>query len=547
MKRLVFFWVEKFQEIDFMNHEGKYLFEDFGVDLSSKYHFIYDWKGSEKKLFITKKTNDNPYTYSDKIYDLKVFVGKNGVGKTSFLNLIGNILSAKETYKNLTYAVAWEEGESLWCYGNNCECCGDVQPKDFLSVFTTIAYSSDFSKYHESQLNDKNFFDLRTNTLLRKKGNDSIIQYFLAEEDRLIDFLIDFSKIKNANNESLLWKVLNVPARIIFSFSEDAVLREVRNIVDKTKRDGKSGVSGYVWSFLRKNSTSSFFDEMLFLALLNQVKRGEIVESIFDSIRNYMKKKYPEIFRDIERWVKKNNIVKMPIVPGGEETYVAMLNLENDYDMVKEFRDMLRKINPNVLFMPMSLGQPMSTGEKEYMCFFSRFLPILKNLKNKDPNLLLILDEVDRGLHPEWQRLWFTRFIESLDAISDTYGIKINMQLFMSTHSPFMLSDFTDESIVKLERIQEESGFFSNVKCNHNPTKCFGGNIYDIMKDGFFLECSIGGFVENEITKMINEVKECKKENCLLSGNYESFINRIGNPILKALLLQKIRPVVGKK
>lgn len=548
MKRLVFFWIEKYQEIDFMNHEGKFLFENFGVNLSSKYHFEYDWNDSKKELSISKKINENLIAYSDEIYDIKVVVGENGTGKTTLLNLIGNISSGKEKYDDLTYAVVWEEDGSMWCYGNNCKCTGGVSFKESFSPFTTIVYSSDFSKYHEKQAHVENFFDLRTSTLLRQKDNDSIVQYFLAEEDRIIDFLIDFSKVKNVEDESILWRILNVPPRIIFSFSEDAVQGEVRDISDKTNKDDESGIRGNVWSILRNKCAFSFFDEMLFLALLNQVKGGEIVkEDVFESIQDYMKKKHPEIFGDIKRWVEKNNIVKMPIVPGGRETYVAMLNLENDYDMVKEFRDMLRRINSNVLFMPMSLGQPMSFGEKEYMCFFSRLLPILKNLQNKDSSFLLILDEVDRGLHPEWQRLWFTRFIESLDAISDAYGIKINMQLFMATHSPFILSDFADESILKLKRRKEKSGFFSNVKCDYNPTKCFGGNIYDIMKDGFFLGSSIGGFVENKITKMINEINECKAENHQFSENYESFVNRIGNPILKSLLLQKIKSAEKNK
>ena len=548
MKRIVFFWIEKYQEIDFMNHEGKFLFENFGVNLSSEFHFEYDWNDSKKELSISKKINENLVVYSDKIYDIKVVVGKNGTGKTTLLNLIGNLSSGKEKYDDLTYAVVWEEEGAMWCYGNNCKCSGDASFKESLSPFTTIMYSSDFSKYHENQAHIENFFDLRTNTLLREKGNDSVVQYFLAEEDRLIDFLVDFSKIKNARNESILWSVLNVPARIIFTFLDDAVLREVSNIVDKTKKDGKSGVSGYAWSFLRKKCTSSFFDEMLFLALLNQVKSGEIVESFFESIQNYMEEKYPEIFRDIKGWVEKINVRKMPIVPGGKETYVAMLNLENDYDMVKEFRDMLRKINSNVLFMPMSLGRPMSTGEKEYISFFSRLLPILKRMRKQKKTFdsLLILDEVDRGLHPEWQRIWFTKFLECLDAISAHYDVKLNIQLLMATHSPFMLSDFADDNVLKLDRMQDESGFKANVKCDYSPTKCFGGNIYDIMKDGFFLESSIGGFVENQITKMINDVKKCKEENRPLSIDY-SFVNRIGNPILKSLLLQKIKSAERNK
>ena len=548
MKRIVFFWIEKYQEIDFMNHEGKFLFENFGVNLSSKFHFEYDWNDSKKELAISKKINENLVVYSDKIYDIKIVVGKNGTGKTTLLNLIGDISSGKEMYDDLTYAVVWEEEGSMWCYGNNCKCSGDALFKESLSPFTTIMYSSDFSKYHENQAHIENFFDLRTNTLLREKGNDSVERYFLAEEDRLIDFLVDFSKIKNARNESILWSVLNVPARVIFSFSGVAH-REIQDIIDQTNNDSEDEVRGIAWSFLGSKCAFSFFDEMLFMALLDLKRKGIIIKkSVFDSIQNYMEENHPTIFNDIKRWVEKINVRKMSLTPGGRETYVAMLNLDNDYDMVKEFRDMLRKINPNVLFMPMSLGQPMSAGEKEYISFFSRLLPILKRMRKQKKNFdcLLILDEVDRSLHPEWQRLWFTKFLESIDAISVNYDVKLNIQLLMATHSPFMLSDFVDDNVLKLDRIQDESGFKANVKCDYSPTKCFGGNIYDIMKEGFFLDSSIGGFVENQITKMINDVKKSKEENRALSIDY-SFVNRIGNPILKSLLLQKIKSAERNK
>lgn len=159
---------------------------------------------------------------------------------------------------------------------------------------------------------------------------------------------------------------------------------------------------------------------------------------------------------------------------------------------------------------------------------------------------MLILDEVDRGLHPEWQRLWFTKFLECLDAISVHYDIELNIQLLMATHSPFMLSDFAEENVLKLVRKPDKSGFKPNVECDYSPTKCFGGNIYDIMKDGFFLDSSIGGFVEKGIDKIIHEIKRCKDEKRFLSEEYVLLINKIGNPILKSLLLQKTRSVVRK-
>lgn len=555
MKRLVFFWVEKFQEIDFMNHEGKFLFEDFGVDLSSKYHFEYKWDSDNRELYDLKvSVNTELIKYSDKIHDLKVLVGNNGVGKTSLLKLISGIVSGNKLNKTKRYVVFWEENEKIFYYAKECVVRGSYNQMDCLPFFTTIFYSSDFSRYQDESVEIDSFINVRTNYLMRyihNKQNDSISQYCLDEETCMIDFLIVFSKMKNAEGNSLLREIINIPPRLIFTFMDDAV--EVK--IDQLVANGR--IKGHFLDResirIIEKSRENFFDKLLFVAWLGLCEKNdneEIDESkeIVENFDLYMRKKHPEVVESIMELSKTAHLGEVSFYEGGPKLFVAMYNLENEFDEVRSFRDRIRSVNPYFLFMPITIDYPLSAGEYEYMQFFSRFWNVIKKNHNQMDNsdFLLILDEVDRGLHPEWQRIWFTRFLESLDAISDTYGIKINMQLFMATHSPFMLSDFADESILKLKRVQEKSGFLSNVKCDYSPTKCFGGNIYDIMKDGFFLESSIGGFVENEITKMIEDVKKCKEENCPLSKDY-SFVNRIGNPILKSLLLQKIKSVVGKK
>lgn len=551
MKRLVFFWIEKYKEIDFMNHEGKFLFEDFGVDLSSKYHFEYKWNSKNRELYdLNVSVNTELIKYSDKIHDLKVIVGKNGTGKTTLLKLIGNIVSGNNPDMIPSYVIVWEEEDKFFYYARGCDCLCSYERSKKLPFLKTVVYSSDFSRYHDEPVKTKDFINIRKNYLMRELNNDSINQYCLEEENVLIDFFIDFSKIKDDKGDSLLWKMINIPPRLIFTFADDVVEKKVDQLVAKGMITGRF----FDRESLRiiEKSRYSFFDKMLFVAWLglcekNGCGNGDVSEEIVKNFDLYMQKNYREVVNLIKELERKAHLGKVSFCKGGPEVFVAIYSLKNEYDEVRYFRDRIREVNPYFLFMPVTIDFPMSAGEYEYMQFFSRFWNVIKKKDNQMNNsdFLLILDEVDRGLHPEWQRIWFARFLESLDVISDAYGIKINMQLFMATHSPFVLSDFADESILKLNR-REESGFFSNVKCDYNPTKCFGGNIYDIMKDGFFLESSIGGFVENKITKMIKDVQKCKEEKRPLSMDY-SFVNRIGNPILKSLLLQKIRAVVGKK
>lgn len=547
MKRIVFFWVEKFQEIDFMNHENQFLFENFGVDLSSKYHFEYKWNPVERVLYdLNEHLNTDLIKYSKKIHDLKVLVGNNGTGKTTLLKLIGNIVSGNNPDMIPTYVIVWEEEGKFFYYAKGCGCLCAYGRSEKLPFLKTVIYSSDFSRYHDESVEANNFINIRKNYLMRRLDNDSINQYCLEEENVLIDFLIDFSRIKCSDGESFLWKMINVPPRLIFTFADDAVEKKVNHLVANGTIKGcfldREGMR------IIEKSRYSFFSKMLFVAWLDLWEQGEAQkktssEEIIEDFDLYMREKYPDVFEKVNSFVQSFPVGYVSFFENGPKIPIAMFNLENDYDRVCEFRDGLRRINPHFLFMSATIDYPLSAGEYEYMQFFSRFLSVLKKEKEMS-NFLLILDEVDRGLHPEWQRLWFTKFLECLDAISVHYDIELNIQLLMATHSPFMLSDFADENVLKLVRKPDESGFKPNVKCDDSSTKCFGGNIYDIMKDGFFLESSIGGFVEKQINKIIIEVKKCKKENRNLSKEYVLLINKIGNPILKSLLLQKIRCVV---
>ncbi|WP_297701248.1 AAA family ATPase [uncultured Fibrobacter sp.] len=549
MKRLVFFWVEKYKEIDFMNHENRFLFENLGVDLSSKYHFEYKWDSDGRKLYdLNVFLNKDLIEYSDKIQDLKVFVGKNGTGKSSLLKLIGNIVSGNNLNMISSYVVVWEEKDELFYYAKGCECLCNYKQIKNLPFFKTIIYSSDFSRYHDELVRTGNLINMRKNYLMRTRHNDSINRFCLEEENVLIDFLIDFSKIKDDIGDSFLWKMINIPPRLIFTFDDTSIGRKIEQLLENKKFEGKEYFNSLSLTVLR-NRVKNFFEKMLLVAWLGVCEKecNDTKDIFAGSIAEYMQKTYPTVYENVAKLMEVANLGKV-YFENDVQVDAVMYNLENNYEQVFKFREYLRRINPYFIFMPVTIDFPMSAGEYEYMQFFSRFWNVIKKSKNPTEvsNYLLILDEVDRGLHPEWQRIWFTKFLESLDAMSDSFGIKLNLQLFIATHSPFMLSDFADESILKMKRIQEKSGFFSNVKCDYNPTRCFGGNIYDIMKDGFFLESSIGGFVENQITKIINDMKKCKEENRPLSIDY-SFVNRIGNPILKSLLLQKIKSAERNK
>ncbi len=152
--------------------------------------------------------------------------------------------------------------------------------------------------------------------------------------------------------------------------------------------------------------------------------------------------------------------------------------------------------------------------------------------------MYLAYDEIDKSLHPEWCRNFIRDFFEmfqrvklyNADKITD-YNKEKRMSFFFVTHSPFLLSDVTDDYIIYLEK--DSKGISREVKKEKNS---FAGNIGEMFTEHFFMEDTIGAFATIKIKTAIqymNEKKIEKKEWC------KRICDSVGDSVLKTLLLEK--------
>jgi len=133
---------------------------------------------------------------------------------------------------------------------------------------------------------------------------------------------------------------------------------------------------------------------------------------------------------------------------------------------------------------------------------------------------IVLLDEIDIGFHPDWQKRTIQYMIDFLKLMPDR-----KFHLIFTTHSPFLLSDIPKENIV-----------FLNDKSSINQT--FGANIHTLLSDSFFMEDGLmGEFAKGKINEIIdffnakNEIYKDKQDKLL------KIINTIGEPFLKDKLL----------
>ena len=153
----------------------------------------------------------------------------------------------------------------------------------------------------------------------------------------------------------------------------------------------------------------------------------------------------------------------------------------------------------------------LSSGEKTMISYFANLtysmieFHQIKEINNN--TFIFIIDEVELHLHPKWQ----INFVEYINSFFRENNLNIKFQFIIATHSPFILSDISEEQIIY---INEEDKV-------ENEFNTFGANIYDIFEKGFFLENSIGLCSQNFIKKISDEFHYFKALND--AKNYNDF------------------------
>ncbi|WP_316771359.1 AAA family ATPase [Pedobacter frigiditerrae] len=162
----------------------------------------------------------------------------------------------------------------------------------------------------------------------------------------------------------------------------------------------------------------------------------------------------------------------------------------------------------------------LSSGERQMIYSISSLVYHLINLdsvrrykeKKKYEYINIVLEEIELYFHPEMQRCFIQKLLDSIRNIELQTIRGIN--LCFITHSPFILSDIPDANVMFLEVVEQVS------QLANREQKTFGANIHDLLSDGFFMYNGFSGaFATKKITETINfleysiKVKEYNKAN----------------------------------
>lgn len=188
---------------------------------------------------------------------------------------------------------------------------------------------------------------------------------------------------------------------------------------------------------------------------------------------------------------------------------------------------------------PIELSQ-MSSGERQFVFSVSSIIYHLTNLLSVDENLPkyhcfnLVIDEVEICFHPEYQRTFLKNLLRLLDRLEFNHGGKC-INILLTTHSPFLLSDIPKSNILYM------------TKDNELPKgETFGANIYDLLNQQFFMNNTIGEFAAekiHEVVRLYRMDNKSEKREKSFKEDYDRLIELckiISDEYLKKVVLQMV-------
>lgn len=197
----------------------------------------------------------------------------------------------------------------------------------------------------------------------------------------------------------------------------------------------------------------------------------------------------------------------------------------------------------------------LSSGEKTLLKFGSNLWQLNTKIKDnysdklsvelKTPdlkvpdNLLLMLDEAELTLHPEWQKTFLDWSLKIIKIVCSSFN---SVQVLYSSHSPFFLSDLPKGNVIFLKSKEGKDNSGNNINLCHvcakeeKPEQTFGANIHSLYRNSFFLEDGLmGEFAKGKIDRVIRNLSNetLHEEDKMNPRDIQFVIQQIGEPLIK--------------
>ncbi|WP_214805360.1 AAA family ATPase [Exiguobacterium sp. s46] len=275
------------------------------------------------------------------------------------------------------------------------------------------------------------------------------------------------------------------------------------------------------------------------LKIERRKKLKQRVEKLFSDYTNFIRYLLTDFLVNREHMILDTHRIKMFEVDKNSVGIDKIINIKiprikitksnnkSIYNFVNKYNDLSGK-NKSLHFS----WRNLSSGEIQLLNLCTSLYLAIKDSKHRD--VLILLDEAEISLHPMLQK----KIISVLSGMLDSLELQEkNIQVVLSTHSPFILSELPFNCLILLKKDDLGNVVVQNELENIPAT--LGANIHDLFSHSFFLSDGlIGEYAKEKINEVANNLLK-NNVNASLDQDYiEKFINQIGEPIIKAKLIE---------
>ena len=536
------------------------LFKTQIFNFSDEYKVDFNFETNELK--IDKNPDYIENFYGESIYNISPVVGINGTGKTTVLNIISDYSPDKfEQDPDNQYFFLFELGKQedkvrFEVSSNNLsvatlqECWGQTFYRNQDGSFDCdTEYYYDTKNILYVNLQTKGGGTIEHRTTLNQKGLAMFIHSYLWLSDRniissVLSCSLEIEPYGLKDYTNTIPRGINAIGFFIYKSIHNIFYEEYEfikkllseSLVSKCEKYLKEDVSGY---------EDSGFN--LLLDIVKELNQNEVKEEenkLKDETRK-VKKDYVEsivdivnIFREIREngslIDNKSSSILLKYF-NNRRLFEDLNNRLVQYTKSQELmRNLCYRLNENFNNYYLLKENPdyhMSTGEGNLIEIFSQLYTYLSMHEESSEDIIMLVDELESGMHLEWSRRLIQILIDNLSEILEDEGKGRKIQLIFTTHSPYMLSDIKPGNVIIIEKNQETG--YSEGKVLQNT---FAKNIQEIMKENL-IDNIYGDFALAKINSMIERLNGEEEQ----EGNEEELlkeIHLISEPILRNKLLE---------